>query len=86
MSPIPVCDSLLQLSEQVPVELVELRQVVEDLAQDALLHHRLPVLTGRLGNRIPEVLQGHKGLMLLTGLLLLFSALMCIYAVDCFYW
>lgn len=53
---VPVCDSLLQLSQKVLVELIELRQVVEDLIQHPLLHHRLPTGTSRLGNRIPEVL------------------------------
>lgn len=53
---VPVSDSLLQLSQQVLVELVELRQVIQDLIQHPLLHHRLPTGTGRFGNRIPEVL------------------------------
>lgn len=53
---VPVCDSLLQLSQQVLVELVKLGQVVEDLIQHPLFHHRLPTGTGRFGYRIPEVL------------------------------
>lgn len=51
--------SLLQLSQQVFVELVQLRQVVQDLIEDPLIHHRLSILTGCLGNCIPKVLKGH---------------------------
>lgn len=54
---LPVCHSLLQLSQQVFVELVQLRQVVQDLTEDPLIYHRLPILTGCLGNGIPKILE-----------------------------
>lgn len=54
---VPFGHPLLQLSEQVLVELVELGKVVQDLVQKTLLNHRLPTLMRRLGHRIPEVLQ-----------------------------
>lgn len=49
---------MLQLSQQVLVELVELRQVVEDLVEETLLDHWLPVVTRRCGHGVAEVLQG----------------------------
>ena len=58
---LPVCHPLLQLPQQVSVELVQLGQVVQDLTEDPLIHHRLPILTGRLGNSIPEVLSDTQG-------------------------
>lgn len=61
MCVLPLGHPLLQLPQQVPVELVELRQVVEDLAEDPLVHHRLSVLPARRGNRVPEVLRRQAG-------------------------
>lgn len=58
---LPVCHPLLQLPQQVSVQLVELWQVIQDLAEDPLINHRLPILTGCLGNSIPEVLERHRG-------------------------
>lgn len=57
---LPVCHSLLQLPQQVSVELVQLWQVVQDLAEDPVVHHRFPILTGRLGNSIPKVLERRR--------------------------
>lgn len=59
---IPLCHPLLQLPQQVFVELIQLRQVVQDLTEGPLIHHWLPILTGCLGNSIPEVLQRHTAL------------------------
>lgn len=55
---LPFGHSLFQLPQQVLVELVELRKVVEDLVEETLLDHRLPVLTGRCGHSATKVLQG----------------------------
>lgn len=61
---LPFGHSLLQLSQQVLVELVELRQVVEDLVEETLLDYRLPVLTRRSGHSATEVLQGQRTMLM----------------------
>lgn len=53
---VPFGHSLLQLSEQVLIELVELWEVVQDLVKKMVLNHRLPVLLRRFGYSITEVL------------------------------
>lgn len=53
---VPFGHSLLQLSEQVLIEFVELWEVVEDLVEEMVLNHRLPVLLGRFGYSSTEVL------------------------------
>lgn len=57
---LPFGHSLLQLPQQVLVELVELRQVVEYLVEETLLDHRLPVLTRCCGHSATEVLHGQR--------------------------
>lgn len=57
---LPFGHSLFELSQQVLVELIELRQVVEDLVEETLLDHRLPVVTRRCRHCATEVLQGQK--------------------------
>lgn len=54
---VPFGHSLLQLSEQVLIEFVELWEVVQDLVEETLLNHRLPVLTRRVEHRTTEVLR-----------------------------
>ena len=53
---VPFGHSVLQLSEQILVQFIELREVVQDLVEKTLLNHRLPTLTRRRGHRITEVL------------------------------
>lgn len=48
---------MLQLSEQVPVEFIELREGVQDLVEETLLNHRLPAVTSGSGHGAAEVLQ-----------------------------
>lgn len=54
---LPFGHSLLQLPQQVPIEFVELWEVVEDLVEVTLLDHGLPVLTRRFVHGATEVLQ-----------------------------
>lgn len=54
---LPFGHSLLELSEQVSVEFIELGEVVQDLVQDPLFNHRLSALTRRLGRHVTEVLR-----------------------------
>lgn len=61
---LPFGHSLLQLSQQVPVELVELRQVVEDLVEETLLDHGLPILTRCSGHSAAEVLLGQRTMLM----------------------
>ncbi len=57
---LPVSNPLLQLSQQVTVELVQLRQMTQDLVQDLLVDYGFPCLTGGLQYRFTEILQGKK--------------------------
>lgn len=52
---------MLQLSQQVLIESVELWEVVQDLFQETLLDHWLPGLTGSTGHGATEVLQHEHG-------------------------
>ena len=53
---VPFGQSLLQLSQQVLVEFVELWEVIQDLVENSLLNHGLPILTRGFGHHISEVL------------------------------
>lgn len=64
---LPFGHSLFQLSQQVLVKLVELRQVVEDLVKETLLDHRLSFLTRCCGHSATEVLQGQKTTLVKKG-------------------
>ena len=48
--------SLFQFLQEIPVELVQLRQVVQDLVKNPVLNHGLPELPGCMGYSTPEVL------------------------------
>jgi len=56
-SVVPFGYALLQFSQQVLVEFVELREVVQNLVEKTLLDHRLPTLTSRRGHGVTEVLR-----------------------------
>lgn len=53
---VPFGYSLLQLSEEVVVEFVELREVVQNLVEKTLLDHRFATLTRCCGYGVTEVL------------------------------
>lgn len=58
---LPVRHSILQFFQEIPVELVQLRQVIQDLIQDPVLNHWFPKLSGSMGNSIPEILLQFRG-------------------------
>lgn len=53
---LPAQHSFLQFLQEIPVELIQLRQVVQDLVKDPVLNHGLPELPGRVGYSTPEIL------------------------------
>lgn len=53
---LPALHSFLQFLQEIPVELIQLRQVVQDLVKEPVLNHGLPELPGRMGYGTPEIL------------------------------
>lgn len=53
---VPIGLPLLQLSQEVLVEFIELWEIVQDLVEKTILNHRLPGLTRCFGHGITKVL------------------------------
>lgn len=66
---LPALHSFLQFLQEIPVELIQLRQVVQDLVKEPVLNHGLPELPGCMGYGTPEILLqsgGQKSLFIHT--------------------